>query len=62
MIGTLRSSHHVFVGCDAELVADPTEFDEGVYERAPLAKVRGLTVGGRVRRSGTLALLHLLAV
>jgi hypothetical protein len=39
MIGTLRSSHHVLVGREAELVADPTEFDEGVQERAPLAEV-----------------------
>ncbi|WP_435110763.1 NUDIX hydrolase [Nocardiopsis synnemataformans] len=62
MIGTVRSPHHVFVGRDAELVADPTEFDEGVYEWVPLTKVRGLIAEGRVQSSGTLiALLHLLA-
>ena len=32
MIGMVRSPHHVFVGHGAELVAEPTEFDEGVYE------------------------------
>ncbi|NKY99598.1 NUDIX hydrolase [Nocardiopsis alborubida] len=62
MIGTVRSPHHVFVGRDAELVADPTEFDEGVYEWVPLAKTRALIAEGRVQSSGTLiALLHLLA-
>ncbi|MEV6822725.1 NUDIX hydrolase [Nocardiopsis dassonvillei] len=62
MIGTVRSSHHVFVGREAELVADPTEFDEGVYEWVPLAKARALIAEGRVQSSGTLiALLHLLA-
>jgi 8-oxo-dGTP pyrophosphatase MutT (NUDIX family) len=62
MIGTVRSPHHVFVGRDAELVADPTEFDEGVYEWVPLTKVRGLIAEGQVQSSGTLiALLHLLA-
>jgi 8-oxo-dGTP pyrophosphatase MutT (NUDIX family) len=62
MIGTVRSPHHVFVGRDAELVADPTEFDEGVYEWVPLAKVRDLVSEGRVQSSGTLiALLHILA-
>ncbi|WP_444961438.1 NUDIX hydrolase [Nocardiopsis sp. M1B1] len=62
MIGTVRSPHHVFVGREAELVADPTEFDEGVYEWVPLAKTRALIAEGRVQSSGTLiALLHLLA-
>lgn len=62
MIGTVRSPHHVFVGRDTELVADPTEFDEGVYEWVPLAKVRDLVSEGRVQSSGTLiALLHILA-
>ncbi|WP_017582913.1 NUDIX hydrolase [Nocardiopsis valliformis] len=62
MIGTVRSPHHVFVGRDAELVAEPTEFDEGTYEWVPLAKVRSLIAEGRVQSSGTLvALLHLLA-
>lgn len=62
MIGTVRSPHHVFVGRDAELIADPTEFDEGVYEWVPLAKARALIAEGRVQSSGTLiALLHLLA-
>ncbi|GAA1446695.1 hypothetical protein [Nocardiopsis tropica] len=32
MISTVCSPRHVFVGRDAELVAEPTEFDEGVYE------------------------------
>ncbi|WP_431890655.1 NUDIX hydrolase [Nocardiopsis alba] len=62
MIGTVRSPHHVFVGRDAEPVADPTEFDEGVYEWVPLAEVRGLISKGRIQSSGTLiALLHILA-
>ncbi|CAL9474472.1 hypothetical protein SUDANB121_02920 [Nocardiopsis dassonvillei] len=62
MIGTGRSPHHVFVGRDAELVAEPTELDEGVYEWVPLAKVRSLISEGRIQSSGTLvALLHILA-
>ncbi|WP_019607605.1 NUDIX hydrolase [Nocardiopsis sp. CNS-639] len=62
MIGTVRSPHHVFVGRDVELIADPTEFDEGVYEWVALAKARALIAEGRVQSSGTLiALLHLLA-
>ncbi|MFL1381381.1 NUDIX hydrolase [Nocardiopsis protaetiae] len=62
MIGTVRSPHHVFVGHDAELVAEPTELDEGVYEWVPLAKVRSLISEGRIQSSGTLiALLHILA-
>lgn len=62
MIGTVCSPHHVFVGHEAELVADPTEFDEGVYEWVPLAKGRSLVGEGKVQSSGTLvALLHLLA-
>ena len=62
MIGTVRSPHHVFVGRDTEPVADPTEFDEGVYEWVPLAEVRGLISKGRIQSSGTLiALLHILA-
>ncbi|MFB8766427.1 NUDIX hydrolase [Nocardiopsis alba] len=62
MIGTVRSPHHVFVGRDADLVADPTEFDEGVYEWVPLAEIRGLISTGHVQSSGTLiALLHILA-
>ncbi|WP_017586988.1 NUDIX hydrolase [Nocardiopsis ganjiahuensis] len=62
MIGTVRSPHHVFIGRDAELVADPTEFDEGIYEWVPLAKARSLIAEGRVQSSGTLvALLHRLA-
>ncbi|GAA0978008.1 NUDIX hydrolase [Nocardiopsis tropica] len=62
MIGTVRSPHHVFVGRGAELVADPTEFDEGVYEWVPLARVRELIAAGQVQSSGTfIALLHLLA-
>ncbi|KOX17016.1 NUDIX hydrolase [Nocardiopsis sp. NRRL B-16309] len=62
MIGTVRSPHHVFVGRGAELVADPTEFDECIYEWVSLAKVRSLIAEGRVQSSGTLvALLHILA-
>ncbi len=62
MIGTVRSPHHVFVGRGAELVAAPTEFDEGVYEWVPLVNVRSLVAEGQVQSSGTLvALLHLLA-
>ncbi|MGW9346540.1 NUDIX hydrolase [Nocardiopsis flavescens] len=62
MIGTVRSPHHVFVGRGAERVAEPTEFDEGVYEWVPLAKVRSLIAEGRIQSSGTLiALLHILA-
>lgn len=62
MIGTVRSPHHVFVGYEATLVADPTEFDEGIYEWVPLAKARSLISEGRVQSSGTLvALLHLIA-
>src|SRR5690625_918647 len=63
MIGSVRSPQRVFVGCDVELVAEPTEFDEGVYEWVPLAKVRSLVAEGRVQSSGTLvALLHLLTL
>ena len=62
MIGMVRSPHHVFVGRDAEPAADPTEFDEGVYEWVPLVRVRDLIAKGRIQSSGTLiALLHLLA-
>jgi 8-oxo-dGTP pyrophosphatase MutT (NUDIX family) len=60
MIGTVRSPHHVFIGRGIELVADPTEFDEGVYEWVPLAKTQELISAGQVQSSGTLiALLHL---
>lgn len=62
MIGTVRSPHHVFIGRGTTLVADPTEFDEGIYEWVPLNKVRSLMGEGQVQSSGTLiALLHLLA-
>ncbi|MBB6119481.1 NUDIX hydrolase [Nocardiopsis algeriensis] len=62
MVGTVRSPHHVFIGRNAHLAADPTEFDEGVYEWIPLAKARKLIAQGQVQSSGTLiALLHLLA-
>lgn len=61
MIGIVRSQHHVFVGRDAELVSDPTEFDEGHYEWVPVSDVRNLIATGKVQSSGTLvALLHLL--
>ena len=63
MIGTVRSPHHVFVGREAVLVADPTEFDEGFYEWVSLSKVRSLVSEGKVQSSGTLvALLHLLTL
>src|SRR5699024_12653341 len=63
MIGTVRSPHHVFVGREAVLAADPTEFDEGFYEWVPLSKVRSLVSEGKVQSSGTLvALLHLLTL
>ncbi|GHD23184.1 NUDIX hydrolase [Nocardiopsis kunsanensis] len=61
VIGIVRSPHHVFVGKDAELVADPTESDEGDYEWVPLSDVHALICSGKVQSSGTLvALLHLL--
>ncbi|MBE3001018.1 NUDIX hydrolase [Nocardiopsis sp. HNM0947] len=61
MIGIVRSRHHIFVGRDAELIAEPTEFDEGRYQWVPVSDVRGLIAAGRVQSSGTLvALLHLL--
>ncbi len=63
MIGTVGSPHQVFAGREAELVAGPTEFDEGVYEWVPLAKVRSLISEGRILSSGTLvALIHVLVL
>ncbi|PSK96023.1 NUDIX domain-containing protein [Murinocardiopsis flavida] len=61
MIGTVRSKHHVYVGRNPELVAEPTELDEGRYEWVPLAKVPDLISSGQLQSSGTLmALLHIL--
>ncbi|NYE46701.1 hypothetical protein HDA32_001821 [Spinactinospora alkalitolerans] len=58
----MRSPHHVFVGREASLVADPSELDEGTYERGPLSKARSLIAAGQVQSSGTLvALLHILS-
>ena len=61
-VGMLRNPHHVFLARGAELIADPTEVDEGQFEWVPLDKVRSLIQDGKIANSGTLVgLLHVLA-
>lgn len=63
MVGTVRSSHHVFLARGAELVADPTEVNEGKFEWLPLADVPHLIATGQIVNSGSLVgLLHVLAL
>lgn len=62
MIGTVSSPHHIFEARGAELVATPTELDEGEFEWVALADVPGLISSGRIVNSGSLVgLLHVLA-
>ncbi|ALE74386.1 NUDIX hydrolase [Pseudonocardia sp. EC080625-04] len=63
MVGTVRSAHHVFLARGAELVADPTELNEGKFQWLPLADVPGLIATGKIVNSGSLVgLLHVLAL
>ena len=63
MVGTVRSAHHVFLARGAELVADPTEVNEGKFEWLPLADIPNLIAKGKIVNSGSLVgLLHVLAL
>lgn len=63
MVGTVRSAHHVFLARGAELIADPTEVNEGKFEWLPLADVPDLIATGKIVNSGSLVgLLHVLAL
>ncbi|MEU7811004.1 NUDIX hydrolase [Pseudonocardia sp. NPDC049154] len=63
MIGMVRNAHHVFLARGAELVADPTELNEGKFQWLPLADVPELIAQGRIVNSGSLVgLLHVLAL
>lgn len=63
MVGTVRSAHHVFLARGAELIADPTELNEGKFEWLPLADVPDLIATGKIVNSGSLVgLLHVLAL
>lgn len=63
MIGMVRNAHHVFLARGAELVADPTELNEGKFQWLPLSDVPELIRTGKIVNSGSLVgLLHLLAL
>jgi 8-oxo-dGTP pyrophosphatase MutT (NUDIX family) len=63
MIGMVRNAHHVFLARGAELVADPTELNEGTFKWLPLSDVPELIRTGKIVNSGSLVgLLHLLAL
>lgn len=63
MIGMVRNAHHVFLARGAELVADPTELNEGKFQWLPLRDVPDLIRTGKIVNSGSLVgLLHLLAL
>jgi 8-oxo-dGDP phosphatase len=63
MIGMVRNAHHVFLARGAELVADPTELNEGKFQWFPLSDVPELIRSGKIVNSGSLVgLLHLLAL
>ncbi|MCE3552829.1 NUDIX hydrolase [Pseudonocardia sp. RS11V-5] len=63
MIGMVRNAHHVFLARGAELVADPTELNEGKFQWVPLSDVPELIRTGKIVNSGSLVgLLHLLAL
>jgi 8-oxo-dGTP pyrophosphatase MutT (NUDIX family) len=63
MIGMVRNAHHVFLARGAELVADPTELNEGKFQWLPLSDVPDLIRTGKIVNSGSLVgLLHLLAL
>ncbi len=62
MVGTVRSAHHVFLARGAELVAEPSEVNEGAFRWVALADVPELIAKGRISNSGSLVgLLHVLA-
>jgi hypothetical protein len=59
----VRNAHHVFLARGAELVADPTELNEGKFQWLPLSEVPKLIRTGKIVNSGSLVgLLHLLAL
>ncbi|MBO0884170.1 MAG: NUDIX hydrolase [Mycobacterium sp.] len=61
-VGMVRNPHHVFLARGVDLVAAPTEQDEGVFSWIPLAQVPALIVDGKIANSGSLiGLLHILA-
>jgi 8-oxo-dGTP pyrophosphatase MutT (NUDIX family) len=63
MIGMVRNAHHVYLARGAELVADPTELNEGKFQWLPLSDVPELIRTGKIVNSGSLVgLLHLLAL
>jgi 8-oxo-dGDP phosphatase len=63
MPGMVDTPHALFVGRDAEKVAEPTDPEEaGVVDWVPLSRVRELIARGEVLGSGSLvALLYLLS-
>lgn len=62
MVGTVRSAHHVYLARGAELVADPSEVNEGAFQWVALSDVPELIAKGRIANSGSLVgLLHVLA-
>ncbi|RJQ77831.1 NUDIX hydrolase [Pseudonocardiaceae bacterium YIM PH 21723] len=62
-VGMVRNPHHVYLARGAELVGDPTEFNEGRFQWVSLAAVTKLIGEGLVVNSGALVgLLYMLAI
>ena len=62
MIGTIRSTHHLFMALEAQFMEQPTEKDEGSFQWVHLDEVQAMLRNGQIVAAGTLvALLYFLA-
>lgn len=62
MIGMVRNAHHVFLARGAELVADPTELNEGKFQWLPLSDVPELIRTGKIVNSGSLEVANMAGI